>query len=984
MTQIHGFELLQQRDIPELNTHAYLYRHEKTGAELLSLVNNDENKVFGITFRTPPQDSTGAPHIMEHSVLCGSRKYPVKEPFVELMKGSLNTFLNAFTYPDRTCYPLASQNLKDFYNLIDVYMDAVFYPLIPPQVLQQEGWHYELENWDSPLAFKGVVFNEMKGAYSSPDSLIARYSQQSLFPDNAYGLDSGGDPRSIPDLTYSQFKSFHATYYHPSNARIFFYGDDDPEERLRLMDGYLVEFQATQVDSTVRLQPGFDQTKRLEFPYDAGGASEDGGSRKKGWLTVNWLLPEITQPQTRLGLQILSYILLGTPASPLRKALIDSGLGEDITGGGLENELRQMFFSTGLKGLTVDSDGLLQDADRVEALILEVLTALAQEGIEPGMVEAALNTIEFRLRENNTGAFPRGLSLMLRALSTWTYDRDPLSALSFEAPLQSIQETLESGQPYFEDLIRKFLLENPNRTTVVLKPDPEYGIREDQAEKDRLAQARKMMTQAEFQEILEDTRQLKLRQETPDPAEALAAIPVLTLGDLEKDVKRIPLDVQELESVQVLYHDLFTNGILYLDTGFNLGVLPQEYLPYVPLFGRAFVELGTQAEDFVRLSQRIGRKTGGIRPTFFTSAVRGKDQGAAWLFLRAKSSLSQTGDLLDILRDILLTPSLDNQPRFRQMVLEEKADQEAQIIPAGHRMINSRLRASFDISGWAAEQMSGISYLFFLRQLAEDVDHDWPGVLEKLETMRSILLNRGAMLCNATLDSAAWKQFKPSLQSFLQKLPLNPITQVEWHPSPLPPGEGLTIPAQVNYVGKGANLYQLGYNLDGSIYVILNYLRSTWLWERVRVQGGAYGAFCPFDQRSGVFTFLSYRDPNLMSTLDAYDQTGQFLQTTGSARLSGGELTKSIIGAIGDMDAYQLPDAKGYTSMQRYLAGDDDEHRQILRNQILSTRPSDFSSLSDILEAVKDTGRVVILGSQEALQDADSNHPGWLEVRKVF
>jgi Zn-dependent M16 (insulinase) family peptidase len=984
MTQIHGFELLQEQDIHELNAHGYLYRHKKTGAELLSLTNNDENKVFGITFRTPPHDSTGLPHIMEHSVLCGSRKYPVKEPFVELMKGSLNTFLNAFTYPDRTCYPVASQNLKDFYNLIDVYMDAVFYPLIPPQVLQQEGWHYELDNLESPLAFKGVVFNEMKGAYSSPDSLIARYSQRSLFPDNAYGLDSGGDPRSIPDLTYSQFKSFHDTYYHPSNARIFFYGDDDPEERLRLMDGCLDEFRAAQVDSAVRLQPEFNQPKRLEFPYDAGGAGDEGGSKRKAWLTVNWLLPEITRPQTRLGLQILSYILIGTPASPLRKALIDSGLGEDITGGGLESELRQMFFSTGLKGLVVDSDGRLQDADRVESLILEVITTLAQEGIDPEMVEAAVNTIEFRLRENNTGSFPRGLSLMLRALTTWLYDRDPFSALSFEEPLRTIQESLGGGEPYFEDLIRKFLLDNPNRTTVILRPDPEYASREDQAEKDRLAQTRAGMTSAELQEVLEDSRQLKLRQETPDPPEALAAIPALKLDDLEKEVKRIPLDVQELESTQVLYHDLFTNGILYLDAGFNLGVLPQEYLPYVSLFGRAFVELGTEAEDYVKLSQRIGRKTGGIRPASFTSAVRGRDQGAAWLFLRGKSTLSQAEDLLGILRDILLSLRLDNQSRFRQMVLEEKADQEAQIIPVGHRMINSRLRASFDVSGWAAEQMGGISYLFFLRQLAEDVDRDWPGVLEKLETMRSILVNRSGMLCNVTLDSAAWKKFKPSLQDFLQRLPLEPLAQVEWNPSPLPSAEGLTIPAQVNYVGKGANLYRLGYHLHGSIYVILNYLRSTWLWEQVRVRGGAYGAFCPFDQRSGVFTFISYRDPNLKSTLDIYDQTGQFLKTTGGARLSADELTKSIIGAIGDMDAYQLPDAKGYTSMQRYLAGEDDEHRQILRNQILSTGLLDFSSLGEVLEAVKDTGRVVVLGSQEAVQAANSTHPGWLEVRKVL
>ena len=971
MTSMHGFELLKEQDIPELNTRARLFRHLKTGAELLSLENDDENKVFGINFRTPPSDSTGLPHIMEHSVLCGSRKYPLKEPFVELIKGSLKTFLNAFTYPDRTCYPVASQNLQDFYNLIDVYVDAVFHPLITPFTLQQEGWHYELDEPDAPLRYKGVVFNEMKGAYSSPENLLGRHIQRSLFPDTTYGVDSGGDPQEIPDLTYAQFKAFHENYYHPSNARIYFYGDDDPEQRLRLMDGYMQEFKRLEVDSNVDLQPPFAEPSRLTIPYDAGQETDG----KKWMLATNWVLTDTLDPRSALSLQILSYILVGTPASPLRKALIDSGLGEDLVGGGLSGELRQITFSTGLKGAAGE------DVDKIERLVLDTLADLVEQGIDPDMIAAAINTIEFRLRENNTGAYPRGLLLMLRALTTWLYDGDPLAPLAFEAPLAAIKENLRQDPRYFENLIHACLLENPHRSTVILEPDPLVRQRQEAAEEERLQNVRQSLGQANIQAIVENTRQLKRLQETPDPPEALAAIPSLKLEDLDRKIKRIPLDVSEQYGDKVLYHDLFTNGIVYLDLGFNLGSLPQETLPYVSLFGRALLEMGTDREDFVKLSQRIGSQTGGIRATAFTSALRQADQAAAWLFLRGKAITGQSQELLAILRDVLLTARLDNRERFRQMVLEEKADLEAALVPAGHRLVNTRLRSLFNTADWASEQMGGINYLFFLRQLAEMVDQDWPSVQAKLEQMRRILVSRGNMLANVTLDEGSWGQFQLQLSDFLSGLPDGAVEQAAWTPVRTPRFEGLTIPAQVNYVGKGADLYALGYELDGSVSVIANYVRTTWLWERVRVQGGAYGGFISFDHHSGVLTFLSYRDPNLLSTLENFNQTGHFLR---NLDLSQEELTKSIIGAIGELDAYQLPDAKGYTSMLRYLTGDDDESRQRRREQVLDTTVADFRAFGEVLEAVKEAGRVVVLGSQEAIGKANEARGEWLEVKKVL
>jgi Zn-dependent M16 (insulinase) family peptidase len=967
----YGFELVREQNIPEIKTTARLFCHVKTGASLLSLENDDENKVFGITFRTPPKDSTGVAHIMEHSVLCGSRKYPLKEPFVELQKGSLKTFLNAFTYPDKTCYPVASQNKQDFYNLIDVYLDAVFYPLISPLTLQQEGWHYELEKPEEPLTFKGVVFNEMKGDYSSPDNLLGRHTQHSIFPDNPYGVDSGGDPAHIPDLTYPQFLEFHQKYYHPSNSYIYFYGDDDPVKRLQLLDNYLKEFDQIQVDSSIPLQPRFDQARRVIVPYQAGGEGED----RKGMFTTNWLLTDSHDAELALGLDILSHILVGTPASPLRKALIDSGLGEDLTGGGVQGELRQLYFSTGLKGVALD------DIPKAQELVERTLSELVENGIDPDMIAAAVNTIEFQLREKNTGSFPRGLLIMLTCLTTWLYDGDPLSPLAFEVPLAAIKQKLDRGDRYFENLIRQYLLGNFHHTTVILKPDARAGEEREAAEKARLEQARMAMDQDEVLKIIENTRLLKQRQETPDTPVALATIPVLKLTDLDRQNKLIPLADLDLEGNRIFYHDLFTNGILYLDIGFDLHNLPQEFLPYVSLFGRALLEMGTESEDFVRLSQRIGRDTGGIHTSPLTSLQRETRQGVAWLFMRSKSTVEKSQMLLDILHDVLLTVKLDNCERFRQMVLEEKASHEAGLVPAGHRIVNTRLRAQFDEAGWAAEQMNGVSYLFFLRHLADEVDKNWPAVLEKLETVRRMLVNRKAILCNVTLDNENWLKFRPQLASFLGSLPAKDTKPALWHPQASGGFEGLVIPAQVNYVGKGADLYQLGYKLSGSMAVITNYLASTWLWERVRVQGGAYGGFGLFDHRSGVFTFLSYRDPNLLKTLEIYDHTGQFLR---QLDLSQEELTKAIIGAIGELDAYQLPDAKGFTSMVRYLVGDTDEKRQFYREQVLETTRADFQTLGEVLEQAAGVGRVVVLGSQDAIQQANAAHEGWLEVIKVL
>ncbi len=986
---IHGFELIEERFISEINTQARLYRHAQTGARLLSLENDDENKVFGIAFATPPEDSTGLPHIMEHSVLCGSHTYPVKEPFKELRKGSLNTFLNAFTWPDKTVYPVASQNLADFYNLTGVYLDAVFKPFITPETLQTQGWHYEIDGPDAPLTYKGVVFNEMKGAYSSPDALIGRYSQQTIFPDNVYGLDSGGDPAVIPDLTYEQFKRFYERHYHPSNSYIFFYGDDHSDERLRLVDAYLSGYEPIEPAPPVALQPAFDATRRFVYGYDAGADGDNGaGPARRSYVTINWLLNEVTDLETTLALDVLSHILVSTQASPLRKALIDSGLGEGVIGGGYDSSYRQAMFSTGLKNIAA------ADCSQVEQLVLDTLAGLARDGIDRDMIAASLNTIEFRLREANTGSFPRGLMVMLTALGGWLHGSDPMADLAYEAPLERLKQGVADDPRFFEDLIQRYLLDNPHRTVVLLQPDPTARQQAEAAERARLDAARAAMSAADLAQVQATMEHLRTLQETPDTPEALATIPTLTIDDLDREIRRIPLAEGELAGVRLLTHDLFTNGILYLDLGFDLHSLPQRLLPYGELFGRLLLSMGTATQDYVKLSQRIGRETGGIYRTAHLGTTRSGD-ATTHLILRGKATLDQGQALLDILRDVLLTAQLDNRERLRQIVLEEKAGLEAGLIPGGHGVILRRLRARFTTADWAAEQMGGIAYLFFLRTLIQRLEQDWPGVLADLEAVRAALIQRAGMLCNVTVDQASFDAFQPRLAEFLGIIPgpgvpvqrtgegpaALPAAAADWRPEPAGGPEGLTLPAQVNYVGKGANLYHLGYELHGSTLVAVKFLDNTWLWDRVRVQGGAYGGFCTFDSLSGVLAYLSYRDPNLLGTLQTYDAAAEYLR---SVPLTQGDVDKIIIGLIGQMDSYQLPDAKGYTSLIRTLNRDTDAIRQRLRDQVLAATVADVRGLAGWLEQVAQHGAVVVLGSEQAIGAANQTLEAPLSMTKVL
>lgn len=969
----YGFTLLREENLSEVGGTARVWKHDKTGAELLSVCNSDENKSFGVSFRTPPHDSTGVAHILEHSVLCGSRRYPVKEPFVELLKSSLQTFLNALTFPDKTCYPVASTNRQDFYNLIDVYLDAVFFPRIDEDVLRQEGWHIDVDpaGEDNAWHYKGVVFNEMKGVYSSPDSVLLEESQHAVFPDTLYGLDSGGDPAVIPDLTYEAFRDFHSAYYHPSNARFFFWGDDPEDTRLEKVDAVLAPFERREVASDIPLQERRSLERKVEVAYPAAPDedSETDDTARQGHVTVNWLLCETADIEEMLVLDMLEHILTGLPGSPLRKALMDSGLGDDVTGAGLEADLRQSYFSIGLRSIRPE------DGDAVETLIMDTLAGLAEKGVPAKAVEAALNSLEFELRENNTGRFPRGLAAMFRSLSTWLYGGDPLAPLAWEKTLDALKARLKRREPVFEDAIRRWLLDNTHRVTVLLVPDDNLAAERQIREDARLAASRAAMTAEQQAETARISDRLHQAQITPDSPEALATIPTLGLDDLPRRNATLP-NVEKAGDAPTLLHELDTTGILYAKLLLPLDGVPASLLPLVPLYARALTEMGTTRHNYVDLGLEVAAKTGSLDayPVFQT---RLSDTAPlAFLEVAGKSTVDKTGKLTGLMREILLEPRFDDKARFIQMVMEEKARLEQSLIPSGHTLVSVRLGGHLSLTGGLTELTGGISYLFFIRELTRRLEKRWPSILTDLHDLHRFVTRRNQALISLTADGKALSKAEPLFQEMVRALPDHPVASVSRTRPVLPGAEALLIPAQVNYVGLGANLRDTGYAFHGSASVVLRHLRMGYLWDRVRVQGGAYGAYANYNRASGAFVFLSYRDPNVERTLDVYRGAADYL---GNLSLTEEDVTRAIVGAIGDMDTYLLPGAKGNAALWRYLTGDTDDIRQRIRDEILSTTLRDFHDFAPHLDQAMRGAVPCVLGGPDA--DTAAQAHDWTRTR---
>jgi len=999
-----AFDTVATDIVTEYGAYCTLYKHKQSGAELLSVASDDDNKVFGITFRTPPEDSTGVPHILEHSVLCGSRKYKTKDPFVQLLQGSLQTFLNAFTYPDRTCYVVASQNQKDFYNLVNVYTDAVYYPraITDRNVHAQEGWHLELEKKEDPLTYKGVVYNEMKGVYSSPDSVLYRCSQRSLFPDNTYAVDSGGDPKVIPDLSYEQFVEFHSKFYHPGNSRIYFSGDDDVLTRLELMDEYLKDFGPSPESkplSTVHYQKkNFVEPKYSKFPYPASESQE----QETHMVMMNWLLNEKEMTATEeLTSNILDHLLMGTTQSILRKTLMESQLGEAIVGGGLSDELLQATFAVGLKGVKPD------DVNKVQELILNTLEKAALDGFEEDAIAASLNTIEFSMREFNTGSFPKGLSFMLGAMSKWIYDGSPTDALKFEEPLAEIKQSIQdSGSKIFQDMITDLLVKNKHRSTIELVPSKTLEQETEAEEKERLEKIKQELSDDELDQIIENTSQLKALQASEDSAEDRATIPSLELNDLKKEVTEYPIEVTENENesgITVLRHELTsTSGILYADFAVDLSALSFQDLPLLSLFTRLMKENGAGDLSDVALSRRIGTFTGGISVSLGITPVKqqGVDENVVTdgscmtskLYIRGKATTDNTHELFEMFQLLLTEANFDNQSKVLEMLKESKSRLESGIQGSGHQYAQNRLKSRYSPNAYISEAMGGITYLETVKQLLEQAENDWPSLLERFENMRKTMLSkescRDGMILNLTGDKQVLDKTKEQTLTFLQNLPGDaspskpfPNFYKEEHPwitaarsqmNTELQDEGFIVPTQVSYVGKGGRLYKEGEAVPGTTAVISKFLRTGYLWDNVRVIGGAYGGFCTFDANDGLFTYLSYRDPNLADTLDVYDRTSEALME--SAKMLAQDenaLATAIIGTIGDMDSVLSPDQKGFTSMQRWLKRESPEKRQQFRNEILECTAEDFEKIAERLSVLAKEGSVAVVSSKSAFEEAE-------------
>ena len=966
------FELVREQSIPELDTTARLFRHSRTEAQVLSLSNRDENKSFAVTFRTLPSDDTGVAHILEHSVLSGSRKYPVKELFMELLKGSCATFINAMTFPDKTCYPVASTNLKDFYNLVDVYFDVVFNPLLESHTLDQEGWHFELEGPNAPLGYKGVVFNEMKGAYSQQDAHIGEQVTRALLPNTIYANSSGGDPRHIPELSHAQWRDFHHRFYHPSNARICFWGDDPEETRLRIVAEALKPFDRQPVSQAIGLQSHFTVPRRSSAIIPAAATDADDG---KGAVSIGWLLSDgDDKPEVRIAIRALKEILVGSSASPLRKALLDSGLGEDLIGSAEWDEMRQPVFVTGLKGVRETNHGL------VEPLALDTLKRLAQSGIDPAAVDAALNTIEFALRENGTWA--RGVGTILRSFDTWLYDGDPIAALAFEKPLAAVRENLAESPRYFERLIEQYLLINPHRSTIWHAPDAALLARQETEEKERLSRVRSRFSNEELQRITTKTLELRRRQEAPNSPSALAKLPMLRLDELDRMNSVLPREVLTVKGRPVLYNDLSTNGIAYVDVAFDLRSLSGDELAYVPVLARALTELGTNKEDEVAFAHRIARHTGGIEPHAFALTKTDGKSIAAWLALRGKATVAKAGELFAIFRDLLLNARLDQRERMRRLVLEDKARLEASLVPMGSYYCGLRLKAAANEAGFANEQMYGVSQLTFLRKLAAETATDWPTVLGRLNSVRSKLLSGSSAVVNVTVDGKALGPMRGEIEGLLASLPAGTYGPMTWRPLDRPANEGLIVPSQVNFVAKGTGILDFTSRPNGTALAVSHWLTLAWLIPKIREQGGAYGASMELDRRSGYLALSSYRDPNLLETLATYDDAGSFLQ---ALELNDSDLTRSIIGSLNGIDPYQLPGAKGFTSLTRYLIGQTETERQQLRDQLFATTVADFRSFADVMDGVRDRGQIVVMGAEETLLAANRTRGGdWLGLTTIL
>lgn len=971
-----SYELLFKEELKDVKGTGISLRHKRTGARVALVVNDDDNKVFSIGFRTPPVNSTGVAHIIEHSVLCGSRKFPVKDPFVELAKGSLNTFLNAMTYPDKTVYPVASMNMQDFKNLMDVYMDAVLHPNIyqNKEIFYQEGWHYELENEDAELTYNGVVYNEMKGAFSSPESQLYRLILNSMFPDTAYGVESGGDPDNIPALTYEEFMEFHKTYYHPSNSYIYLYGDMDFEERLNWLDSeYLSKYDQIEVDSEIKEQKAFSVMREVEDFFSLG---EDEEAKENTYLSLNGVIGNALDKELGLTFQILDYVLLQAPGAPIKQALLDAQIGKDIFGG-YDDGILQPSFSVIAKNAEEDKK------EQFVSTIMEVLTKIAAEGIEEKSLRAAINFFEFRYREADYGSYPKGLMYGLRMLSSWLYDeKQPFIHMKDNEGYDFLKEKIGTG--YYEQVIKDYLLNNTHTSLVILKPKAGLGTEKEEKLKAKLAAYKATLSKEEIADIVLETAKLKEYQDAVSTKEELELLPLLSRNDIDKKILPLCNEEHMAEDIKCLYHNVYTNGIVYLQLIFDIKEIPKELLPFASLLAYILGYVDTENYTYLDLSNEENIHTGGIETNVKSFAIKNTADLYSPVFeFSSKVLYHELSDLFRIINEMLYRTKFDDTKRLKEIIDEIKSKLQMHYTSAGHSVAVDRALSYSSANAMFKEITSGITFYKFIEDLVDNFTDKAQDTIDKMKNLMQMIFAKNNLFISITSDEEGFKCFENTLPAFSKELQQKVDTSLfeGYDKSALQPeclNEGFKTAMQVQYVARTGNFIKAGFRYTGALRVLQTILSFDYLWMNLRVKGGAYGCMCGFSSMNGNSYFVSFRDPNLAETNAIYEKTSEFVKNFNAEER---DITKYIIGTFSSLDSPLSPRAKGIRSLNMYYAGITEEDLQKERDEVLNITIEDIRSLDKIIQSIMDAGNICVIGNENKIEE---NKELFKEVKMLF
>mgnify|MGYP001140376636 FL=1 len=954
---LSAYEVKDRRFVEEMNSEGMVLEHRKSGARLFLMSNEDDNKVFSIGFRTPPADSTGLPHILEHSVLEGSEKFPVKDPFVELVKGSLNTFLNAMTYPDKTVYPIASCNDKDFQNLMSVYMDAVFHPNIYKyqEIFQQEGWHYELESEDAPVTINGVVYNEMKGAFSSPDDVLSRQIMTSLFPDTTYANVSGGDPLHIPELTYEEYLDFHRRYYHPCNSYIYLYGDMDVAEKLAWMDeAYLGKYEAIGLDSEIKLQKPFEKPIEVTHKYSISSTESE---ENNTYLSYNTVIETALDEKLYLAFDILDYALVSAPGAPLKQALIDAGIGSEITGG-YDSGTLQPTFSVIAKNTNP------QEKEHFLAVIRETLEGLVKNGLNKKSLLAGINSSEFRYREADFGHFPKGLLYGIQCLDSWLYD-DMRPFLHLEAldTYRFLKEQVETD--YFEQLIQKYLLNNKHASVVIIEPEKGLNAKNEAALEKKLAEYKAGLSEDEIRKLIADTKHLKEYQETPSPKEDLEKIPMLARSDMKKEAAPFYNTELSVKGIPVVHHDIYSNGIIYLTMLFDIAHVPAEDIPYLGVLKAVLGYVDTKNYSYADFANEVNIHTGGISSTIGVyPSVKDKDDYQVKFEVRTKALYDKLPEAATLMKEMLFTSNIDDEKRLYEIIAELKSRLQVSISSAGHSVASTRAMTYFSK---AAAYKDTITFYETLCDLEAHFDERKEALTAKLKEMVSSIFTKEHLLVSVTCEKDGLSIVETELEKFIPMLYETSGEEKQAEIVPVRKNEGFMDASQVLYVARAGNFRAHGFDYHGALRILKVIMEYDYLWINIRVKGGAYGCMNGY-MKNGDTYFVSYRDPNLEKTNEIYDGIPAYIeQFTADER----DMTKYIIGTISDMDVPMNPSTKGDRSMAAYLQNISYEEIQKERDQVIGATQEDIRGLRDMIASVLAENNLCVVGNEETLQASE-------------